>query len=166
MADSLGTFLDDKKSLQALVNRLEPKARREYEAMGALNLESGFPNRKLILYTLRGAQPQNLSVLTLGDLEMTRIGGPTVEISDEISTEIVGVTPVRWRARDIFIHVPQSFTLKWKGKQASADQVHFAPHYAILYKTRSREHLQIEGDTYLVTWNLFRDRFPRVPIRY
>lgn len=166
MADKEGTFLDDKESLRALCVQLGPVAYREYEGMGALSLESGFPSRKMILYTLRRGQPEDISILTLGDMEMTRIGGPTLEISDEHGREVVGVKPVKWRGRDIFIHVPQSFVLKWKGKQLSDGRVQFAPQYAILYKTRSREHLQVEGHTYLVTWNLFRDRFPRVPIRY
>lgn len=166
MADRDGTFLDDKESLKALCAQLGPTAYREYEAMGALNLESGFPNRKMILYTLGNGQPADISILTLGDMEMSRIGGPTLEISDEHGMEVVGVKPVKWRGREIFIHVPQSFTLKWKGKQISGSKVHFAPQYAILYKTRSREHLQIEGHTYLVTWNIFRERFPRVPLRY
>ena len=166
MANKLEAFLDDKESLRALCQQLGPKAYREYDALGALNLESGFPNRKMVLYALRNGQPEEVSILTLGDMEMSRIGGPTIEITDEHGTEVVGVKPVRWRGRDIFIHVPQSFLLKWKGKQISEDRVNFVPQYAILYKTRSREHLQTEGHTYLVTWNNFRDRFPRVPLRY
>ncbi len=166
MAHSESAFLDDKQSLKALCAQLSPEPYREYEAMGALSLESGFPNRKMVLYTLRGGQPTDISILTLGDLEMTRIGGPVLDISDEHGTDSVGLTPVRWRGRDLFIHIPQSFTLKWKGKQMAENRVHFVPQYAILYKTRSREHLQVDGHTYLVTWNNFRDRFPRVPLRY
>lgn len=166
MVKDIGTFLDDKESLRALCQQLGTKLFKEYEALGALSLESGFPNRKMILYTLHSGEPEQISILTLGDLEMTRIGGPTVEISDEHGTEVVGVNPVKWRGRDIFIHVPQNFTLKWQGKQVSEDRVNFVPHYALLYKTRSREHLQVDGDTYIVTWNTFKDRFPKVPLRY
>lgn len=161
-----GRFLDDALSLAALVSQMPPALREDYTALKALSLESGFPNRRMVVYTLRDGQPSNLSMLLLGDMEMTRIGGPTVTVTDEKGPVTLTVRPLRWRERDLFLHIPQNFIFKWKGKQTVGKVIHFVPHYAVLIKTRSKEHHQVEGDTYCVTLNKFRERFPDVPIRY
>ena len=166
MTTNDGRFLDDAESLCALRARLGPKLLAEYESFKALNLESGFPNRKMILYTLKGGQPSDICILTLGYIEMTSSAGPAVEISDAGGNIVVGVVPQKWRDRDLFIHVPQNFIFKWKAKQSRTNGLQFMPHYALLYKTRSKEHLKIEGDTQCATLNQFRDSFPDVSIRY
>jgi hypothetical protein len=167
MADkNSGRFLDDAESLAALIQTLLPGEREVYESYGALSLESGFPNRRMVVYTLRDGQPGDLSMVLMGDMEMTRIGGPTLTMIDEQGPVVLSVKPQRWRGRDLFMQVPQNFILKWKGKQIPGKGVQFVPHYAILLKTRSKEHHQVEGDTYCVTLNKFRERFPEVPVRY
>lgn len=166
MAGKDGRFLDDGPSLAALIDKL-PKATRDvYDTFKALSLESGFPNRRMIVYTLADGVPLNTSMLLLGDMEMSRNEGPTITVADEAGTVIVGVTPVKWRERDLFLHIPQNFIFKWKGKDAGEKGVQFVSHYAVLVKTRSKEHHQIDGDTYCVTLNQFRERFPDVSVTY
>lgn len=161
-----GRFLDDAGSFRAIVGMLGPSEREAYEDLKALSLEAGFPNRRLVVYTLRGGLPEDVSMLLLGDFGYTKEAGPTVTVSDESGPVAVGVRPVWWRNRDLFLQVPQNFILKWKGKDSGPRGVQYVPHYAILIKTRSKEHHQVEGHTYCVTLNKFRERFPEVPIRY
>ena len=166
MATNDGRFLDDTQSLAALVEQMPAPARQEYLAFKALSLESGFPNRRMVVYTLLHGQPTRLSMLLLGDMEMTRIGGPKVTVTDEKGPLTLTVHPQRWRDRELFLHIPQNFVFKWKGKDVGAKGVQFVPHYAVLIKTRSKEHHQIDGDTYCVTLNQFKERFPDVSVNY
>ena len=158
-------FLDDAESFTAVIAAMPVKDRTLYESYGALTLEAGFPNRVMVVYTLSKDRPVDIEILTLGGMEMTRVGGPTVELEGKQGLQVLGVKPKRWGTRDLFLHVPQNFIFRWKGKQTPKG-VQYVPHYAILIKTRSREHLQVEGDTYCVTLNKFRERFPKVPARY
>jgi hypothetical protein len=166
MVSKDGRFLDDSQSLEALIALMPSRKRDEYLAFKALSLEAGFPNRRMIVYTLDGVTPTRLSMLVLGDMEMGRNNGPTISITDESGPAIVSLHPDRWRDRDLFLHIPQNFIFKWKGKDAGAKGMHFVSHYAVLIKTRSKEHHQIDGDTYCVTLNQFRERFPDVSVTY
>ncbi len=166
MASEKGRFLDDRESLVAIVNSMPPGHREVYDQYGALVKEAVFPNRKLVVYTLLDGRPQNISMLTVGDISLDRINGPVATISDEKGSEKVSVTPTRWRGRDLFLQVPQHFELKWTGKAAGEGVVHFLPSYALLFKTKSKEFHQVEGHTYVVTLNRFRERWPSVPLRY
>lgn len=166
MAMNDARFLGDPESLEAIIFQLGPRLKEEYDELKSLSLESCFPNRRMIIYTLRGGAPVDLSMILMGDMEMTRIGGPTVVVTDDAGPVVVGVLPVRWRNRDLFLHTPQNFIFKWKGKETTSNKIQFSPHYAMLIKTRSREHHQVEGHTYCVTLNKFRERFPAVPMRY
>ena len=157
MAEPTGQFLDDAQSLRALVEQMNPADLGEYQSYGALGLESAFPNRRMVVYTLRAGRPDNVEVLDFGDIWVTRADGPKIWISEVPFTCV----PERWRGRDLFLHVPQNFVLKWKGKQTSRGRVEFVPHYAVLIKTRSKEIHQVEGHTYCVTLNKFRERFPQ-----
>jgi hypothetical protein len=161
-----GRFMDDASSLSALISLLPRPERQTYLSYGALSKEAAFPNRKLVVYTLRAGRPDNVSLLTTGDMTLSRISGPVVDVSDEAGTVEVGVMPVRWRGRDLFLQVPQHFELKWTGKDVGLAGVQFVPQYALLTKTRSKEIHQVEGHTYCVTMNKFRERFPDIPIRY
>lgn len=160
-----GQFLDDRESLLALIEQMPAAERALYRGYGALTLESAFPNRVMIIYTLKGGTPDSLEVLKFGDIGMTRIGGPTTDIECNRRVVGVGVTPAKWPGRDLFLHVPQQFILKWTGK-VTATGVQFVPSYAVLIKSLSREHRQAEGHTYCVTLNRFRERFPKVQIMY
>ncbi len=166
MASEKGRFLDDRESLAAVIRGMPPAEREVYEQYGALSKESVFPNRKLVVYTLLDGRPCNISVLTVGDLSLDRINGPVATVSDEKGSENVSVTPKRWRWMDLFLQVPQHFELKWTGKDVGAKGIQFVPHYALLIKTLSKECHQVDGHTYAVTLNKFRERFPEVPLRY
>lgn len=162
--DSL--FLDDAQSLKAIIAAMPPDRRSDYESYGCRTMETGFPNRYLVVYTLRGGAPTDIELWQFGDMAMDRITGPVIELTVPRDGQItVGISPRRIGGREVYMHVPQSFELKWKGKMTPKG-VHFAPQYAVLIKTRSREHSQVEGDTYCVTLNKFRERFPDVNVRY
>lgn len=166
-ADRTGQFLDDAQSLQALVDIMPEAEREEYRSYGSLALESVFPNRRMVAYTLRHGQPEDIQMILFGDVAMDRVKGPTAIVQDDSGELEIGTVPTRYRRRDLFFHIPQNFVFKWKGKQTSTGQVQFAPHYAVLVKTRSREIHQLEGHTYCVTLNKFWERFPHLKnIRY
>lgn len=158
--------MDDAQSLQALVEAMPAAERESYRSYGALNLMSAFPNRRVIVYTLKDGEPEGIEQLLFGGLDMTRTDGCTVSISDSHGEFTVGMVPRRYRKRDVFIHVPQNFTFKWKGKKSGDRNVQFVPHYAVLVKTRSKEIHQVEGHTYCVTLNEFRERWPHLNVRY
>lgn len=159
-------FLDDAQSLRAVIQGMPEGARNDYESYGCRFMEAVFPNRYLVVYTLRDGIPNDIEMWQFGDISMDRVRGPEVELKVPDGSQIsVGMTPKRIGGRDVYMHVPQSFELKWKGK-ATPKGVHFVPQYAVLIKTRSREHAQVDGDTYCVTLNKFRERFPGVNIRY
>lgn len=161
-----GTFLDDKESAEALVAMLPNAQRALYESFKSLSLESAFPNRKMVVYNLLGGKATDVEVITFGDILLDRINGPRIEIQHSRGGMEITPVPQQYRGRALFLQVPQHFELKWKGKQTPRDEVHFVPHYAVLIKTRSREGLQVDGDTYCVTLNKFRERHPDVPIEY
>lgn len=160
------TFLDDKESFEAIVDTLEPALLAEYRSYEALSLEAVFPNRVMVAYRLVKGAPTDMSILTFGDISVTRHIGPVFALSDGTNDFEVGLKPMKWKDLDLFLQVPQNFIFKWKGKRATRGDVQFIPHYAILIKTRSKEHVQIENHAYCVTLNNFKERFPNVDVRY
>lgn len=164
--NAAGKFLDDGQSLRALVEKLPPKLLQLYNDYGSLALESVFPNRKLVAYTLGVGGPAAVEIWSVGDLFLSRDGGPTSNITREDgSTLEFSTVPEKVPGRDVFIHVPQTFELKWKGKDTPRG-IQFVPHFACLLKTMSRINHQLEGHTYVETLNKFRGRFPEYPLRY
>lgn len=161
-----GTFLDDAESLRALIDMMPAGEKATYGDYKSLSMEAAFPNRKLVVYTLLGGKATDVQTITLGDIFVDRLRGPRVGIEWTGGHAEITTVPQRFLHRDLFLQVPQHFELKWKGKQTPRDEVHFVPHYAVLVKTRSRESLQIDGHTYCVTLNKFRERHPNVPIEY
>ena len=161
------TFLDDRESLQAIIDGIPDAGERDtYKDFKGLSLESGFPNRKLVVYTLKNGAPIDVDLLTLGEFSMDPYQGPMVTMHSGDYEMSVTLTPSRFKNRDLFLHVPQSFELKWRGKRQRTDGVHFVPHYAMLIKTRSKPHLQVEGHTYCVRLNQFREMYPDIDVRY
>ncbi len=166
------TFLDDAASLKALVQMLPVHERSVYSSYGSLALESAFPNRLMVVYTLKGGQPTDIVLCRFGDITIDRIRGPSFTLvmdGPDRREYSIGPVPFHIPGRDLFMHVPQNFVLKWKGKAVAKrgdSEVHFVPHYAVLIKSRSKETHQIEGDTYMVRLNLFRERFPETELRY
>lgn len=166
MAAGGKTFLDDPDSLRALVNMMAEPDRAEYKAYTSLALEACFPGRKMVVYTLRGSKPTDLDVISFGELKVDWDMGPTCSVQDAYGEQTLMCIPKRLRPRDLFLHIPQNFQLRYKGKQASDTGVEFASHYAVLVKTRSRETLQIDSHTYCCTLNNFRARFPSIRVGY
>ena len=166
MATKNTSFLDDKDSMTAIVEGLPPATREEYKSYRSLSLEAVFPNRILVVYDLVDCRPENSELLKFGDLKVTRIDGPVMEVQRGGKTLEIGVLPVKLGEREIFLQAPQSFELKWKGKRTPEGGVNFIPHYAVLIKSRSREHLQVDRHTYCVTLNKYTERFPDSKIRY
>jgi hypothetical protein len=145
---------------------MDGASRAEYLAYKSLSVEAGFPERRLVVYDLSPKGPTNIEVLTLKDLTLPPQGGPVIRVKNEqLSTETpVGVVPTRIGQRDVFLHVPQRFEFKWKGKRVSREGVHFAPHYAVLVKTRNQPRLKVVGHTYCVKLGDFWEMFPGVDI--
>lgn len=166
MATDSKTFLDDKESLRALIRQLSIPAQAEYADYKSLNLEAAFPGRKMVTYSLKGGKPIDIDFISFRDFICDREFGPTadIQIGDELIT--VSTTPRKLGRLDVFMHIPQNFTLKYKGKAGSGAGVDFVSHYAVLVKTRSSETYQTDGHTYCVTLNKFRERFPGLKIRY
>jgi hypothetical protein len=160
------SFLDDPCSLRALVDMMPEPDRAEYKSYGALALESAFPGRKMVVYTLRGGVATDVEVLSFGEFTVDWALGPSFEVFDARGKTTVLTIPKRFRPRDLFLHVPQSFTLKYKGRTSEPTKVDFVSHYAVLIKTRSKEIHQVDGHTYCVTLNNFRERFPDLKLRY
>lgn len=162
------TFLHDAASLQALIEQMPPDELQAYLAFKSRIMKTGFPNRKFVVYTLRGGVPTDLDVLITGDFSVDPFLGLVVQVRFDGGVMAVGLLPVRFKKREVFLHVPQSLELKWKGKQPvqPGEAAQFVPHYALLIKTASKAHLAIEGHTYCIPWGEFGERFPKVSQRY
>lgn len=159
--------MEDRESLRALVDQLPAVERQLYDDMASLSLESAFPGRKLVVYTLHKGRPTATQLLTLGAMTMTVQDGPAVEVTSEDGRKIiVGMVPTQVPGKEVFLHVPQKFELRWKGRNGRAGGVNFAAHYAVLIKTWSKPHLKVNGDTCCVRLNQFREMFPDVRIGY
>lgn len=140
--------------------------REEYKSYGSMALESSFPGRKMVIYTLVGGRPQDAQRVTFGAFGCDPVNGPYADVLTVDGDVLVTTVPRKIGRRDVFLHIPQNFTLKYKGKPNPERGVEFATHYAVLVKTRSRETHQIDGHTYCVTLNQFRERFPDLNFRY
>lgn len=162
--------MDDRESLQALVELLPSKLHDEYISYSALSMESGFPGRKLVVFDVAadGKTPTNVEILTLGVMRMSAQAGPTIEVTSNLRPGVftVGMVPHKFEDRSLFLHVPQKFELRWKGRRSPRDGVNFAPHYAVLMKTRSKPNSRTPGDTYCVRLNLFWEMFPDSQVGY
>lgn len=164
MENKEGRFLDDRESLEAIVATLPKEEFDVYQSFGALTLESAFQGRRFVCYQLDKGRPTRLLTVTTGEFWVHSQDGAFAAVSGMPHPQL-GTLPQKVPDHDIFLQIPQNFILKWKGK-TTPKGLQFAPHYAVLIKTRSREHLQVDGHSYCVTLNKFRERFPEVPIRY
>lgn len=160
MESDKGRFFDDAASLRALVGKMPKREQEAYDSFLCLGMESVFPNRRMFVYDLGKRGPENVEVIHFEDLEMNRIDGPRILARNPAGPLILTPVPCRYEKRELFLHVPQNFVYKYKGKKSATGVLQFAPHFAVLYKTRSREHDQIPGHTYIATKNKFRERFP------
>lgn len=160
------TYLDDQSSLRALVGMMPDEERAIYMGYKSLTLEAAFPGRKMVIFTLRGGKATDVEMISFGDLCVDWDTGPNATVEDSRGKTQILAVPKRIRPRELFLHIPQSFNLRYKGRRDSPGGVKFMSHYAILVKTRSKVTLQIEGDTYCVTLNDFRERYPDLRLRY
>jgi len=165
MATNNYTFMDDKQSREALVQAMAKPLRDEYLGYKFVKKEAGFPGRVLIVYTLRGGVPVNFDRVLLMNLGVDQEGPIIYASSEGQGVYHIGSVPMKWRGREVFFQVPQTFELKWRGR-TSEKGVEFSPLYAVLVKTRSRVDEQIDEHTYCETLNEFRARFPGIPMRY
>ncbi len=161
-------YLDDKESFEALVDRLPPAEARTYRSLRHLQMESAFPGRKMVLYTLHQGRPSGVTLLTFGTLRLDPSQGPLVQVSmdDNEGSFEVGTVPVSLLGGRLFLQVPQKFEFRWSGKQTQRNEVHFAPHYAMLFKSRNRPDRAQDGDTCCVRLNIFREMYPNLNVRY
>lgn len=168
MANDTKTFLEDRESLQALVESIPEPLRREYISYTYMGMESAFPGRKFVVFTLRKGKPSDTEILTFGPMRMSALGGPTIEVYSERRPDprVVGMIPDKVPGRDVFLHVPQKFEFKWKGKRIARDGVNFAPHYAVLIKSGSKPQTRVDDQTYCVRLNQFHEMFPGLDIGY
>jgi hypothetical protein len=165
MVTSNWRFLDDRQSREALVATMAKPLRDEYLSYKFVKKEAGFPGRVLIVYTLKGGGPHDIDRVALMNMGMDQAGPVIYASSEGQGVYHIGPVPMKWRGREVFFQVPQTFDLKWRGK-SSESRVEFQPLYAVLVKTRGRVDEQVEGHTYCETLNEFRARFPGVPMRY
>ena len=158
--------MDDRETLRALVSQLPPALLEEYNSYGSLTLESAFPGRKLVVFRVDGDRPKDVQILTFGDMVMRASTGPEVTMFAPWLREplTVGMVPVKVPGREIFLQVPQKFEFRWKGRNTPAGGgaagVNFAPHYAVLIKSRSKPHLKTDGHELCVRLNQFREMYP------
>lgn len=166
MVTDAKTFMDDPESLKALIEQIQEPEKTEYKSYGALTIEAVFPSRKMVVYALKAGAPSDIEVISFGSFMCDWDSGPHASVEIASAKVQVGTTPTRLASRDVFMHIPQQFTLKYKGRRSPRSGVEFISHYAVLVKTRSKEIHQVEGHTYCVTLNKFRERFPDLKLRY
>ena len=160
------TFLDDPTSLKELIEAMPSDVRDEYKSYKSLQLESAFPGRKMVVYTIKNQQPIDIEVITFGAFMCDWDMGPSTEVAvSGGKTQLIAV-PKKLTPRDVFMHIPQTFQLKYKGRRDPQFKVDFVSHYAVLVKTRSKDTHKVEGDTYCVTLNKFRESFPDLKFKY
>lgn len=160
-------YLDDGQSLKALVDCLTLEDRSEYKEYKSLAKESAFPGRRFVVYTLLAGKPSNCEFLSCGRLQMNTDGALELEIASDQSPYpfAVSMVPVRVPGREVYLHIPQNFELKWKAK-AGETGITFAAHFALLIKTRSNVRRREEGHTYCARLNEFNELFPEAKARY
>lgn len=166
MATDTRTFLDDPASLRALVDLMPADEKERYLDFKCLSLEAAFPGRKMVVYTLKSGRPAGTEIISFGDLRVDWETGPSATVEDPRGKTELTTVPRRITPWDLYLHIPQTFTLHYKGRRAPDKGVQFVAHYAVLVKTRSKEIHQVEGHQYCVTLNSFRERFPDLRIRY
>lgn len=159
-------FMDDKESARELVAKMPADDRAQYHAFKFLRKFSAFPNRVLAVYTLRAQKPVNVGLVRFSTLGVDENGPFTTGLDACGEAQKITAIPSWWMNRDIFFQLPQTFEFSLKGKRSGITGIEFAPHFAILVKTRSRPDENTEGHTQCMTFNDFRASFPDIRIRY
>lgn len=157
--------LGDEGTLQFLINRMPRRELAEYNDYKWRDKESMFPHRVMIVYRCGPNGPLDVEHFRIGPPEMPQLGEFQIPIETDSGNQVITYLPTRFRNREVFLHVPQRFELKWLGTENSG-RVHCEPQFAMLIKTRSPEAWQQEGHTYCVSFNRFKERFPDSDFRY
>ena len=156
--------IPDKSAFLLLVKQMPPQEQAEYNSYFSLTSEACFIGRTFIVYDLINGEPTNTDILRIHGFHLGENSEPVIEYSfkDDNNQRCIanaGLTPTRYRDRELFLSVPQRFEFRWAG-QTQAGSVSFRPHFAILIKTRSRADRLAEGVTGCVTPKRFQALFP------
>lgn len=153
--------LTDKQSLETLIEQLPQHERIDYLSMKWMSMESAFPGRKMVVYTLRDGRPKDIELITFGEIAIGIKEEPTARIKHVQGDQLLTITPKRFARRDLFLSIPQNFVFRWAGQEING-VIEFRAQYAVLIKTRSRETLAIEGHTYCLTLKRFLEAYPKL----
>jgi hypothetical protein len=154
-------FLDDKQSLNELLEFMPQRERVEYQGFRWLSMEPAFPGRKMVVYTIGGGRPTNIDVISFGEIAVGIKEMPTARMFYRNRDQLITPIPSRIADRDVFISIPQHFEFRWAGQEFKGE-LEFRAHYAVLIKSQSRDALNIEGHTYCVTLKRFLDAHPQL----
>lgn len=160
-------YLTDAQSMDALIESMPPAEREDYLNYKFRTMEACFPGRRMVVYELKDGQPTNVDSFGFGELAVGVKGTPTAKLHFRNREHLVTPTPTRIPGRDVFLHLPQNFIFRWAGQEINGG-LEFRAHYAILIKTRSRDALDLDDQTYCVTLKRFLERYPRMAdeVRY
>lgn len=152
-------YLTDQESLQALVDQMQDTDRREYMTYRSRTMEPAFTGRTMVVYTLRGREPDRVEVVKFLDFWSPFQEGPRCRLVYRGREQVITTVPSRLGDRDIFVSVPQNFVLRWAGQEVQSG-LQFRAQYAVLIQARSREDLKVDGDTQCCTMKRFIERYP------
>ena len=152
-------FLDDRQSLNELLEFMPEQARTQYRSFRWLSMEPAFPGRKVVVYTITGGRPTNIEIVSFGEFAVGVKETPTARIFYRNRDQIITPVPSRLADRDIFLSIPQHFEFRWAGQEFKGE-LEFRAHYAVLVKSQSRDSLKLEGHTYCVTLKRFLEAYP------
>ncbi len=152
-------YLKDSESMAALVEQMPPALRKEYKDYLYLHLESAFPGRVLVVYTVRDGKPDDIALVTFGSIEIHQQLPPQIKINYKGRGSLISPIPERLADREVFIHVPQNFVFRWAGQREDGN-LNFRPHYAVLLKMRGKPDRNIEGYTYAMNLKSFNELHP------
>lgn len=153
--------LTDKQSMEAIIEGMPQRDRIDFLSMKWLSMEPAFPGRKMVVYTLRDGRPQDIEVISFGEIAVGIKEEPTVRIIYRNTDQLLTVTPQRLAKREIFLSIPQNFIFRWAGQEINGG-LEFRAQYAVLIKSRSRDALSIEGHTYCLTLKRFLEAYPKL----
>lgn len=157
MADK--EILTDAQSLRELINFMPPHLAEEYLEYRSLTMDSAFPGRVLVVYTLQGGEPDQIDLVKFGEIEVRVQTPPSIRVTFKGRQQLITPIPTKLGDRDVFLSVPQNFVFRWGGQKVDG-RLDFRPHYAILVKTRSKDDRKVDGDTYCTNLKRFKEMYP------
>lgn len=154
-------ILEDRTSLNALTEMMPPPERDEYKAYAALELESSFHGRRMVVFDLERGEPTKIETFVVGDFWVTPDGPPSCSIRlRHGQSAVISTVPSRFADRELFLSIPQRFEFRWGGREING-QVSFQAHFALLFKTRHKHHHALDGFTYCLSQKRFTQDYPK-----